>query len=202
MKNAECRNQNAEKRDSLLCRDDIQLSHSPNDNVVSDRQFYKISYKSYKPSTNFAVIFTKPNLRNMKLIYYADDDLDDLNIFQDAADGQGYIVVVFFTGQELYETLLATPKKPDLIFLDVQMPLTQGDEILKMIRIHEEYTKVPVILVTGSLPPSKIERYIGDGASYLVRKMNSLFLFREQIAEILHKDWENYKPHTDDFIDL
>ena len=138
----------------------------------------------------------------MKLIYYADDDLDDLKFFQEAAEGSGFIVVVFFTGQALLDTLNASPKKPDIIFMDVRMPIAEGDQILKEIKRSSAYRKIPVVIISGPLHQNQVERYLSDGANYIMTKKSSMALFKIKLHEVLGKDWENYRPKLSDFKDL
>lgn len=135
----------------------------------------------------------------MKLIYYADDDIDDLRFLQDAVNGHGYTVVIFYTGQALIDTLQASPKKPDLIFMDVQMPIATGDDILKEIRRNRTYNNIPIVLITGSLKKAQIDRYIKEGANYMIKKANSIQSLKTTMDDVLYKQWENYRPHADDF---
>ncbi len=133
----------------------------------------------------------------MKLIYYADDDIDDLNIFKDAIESTEYQVVVFFSGKALLESLEESERKPDIIFLDIHMPLQYGDEILVQIRSKSEFDNIPVVLVTGSLVSNQIDKYLQDGANYLMQKEASLLKFREILNTILRIDWRNFKWDSD-----
>jgi len=129
----------------------------------------------------------------MKLIYYADDDIDDLTIFKDAIESTEYQVVVFFSGEALLESLRESEQKPDIIFLDIYMPLQYGDEILVQIRKEEQYNSIPVVLVTGSLVENQIDKYLADGANYLMEKESSLIKFRDVLNNILKIDWSTFK---------
>lgn len=46
---------------------------------------------------------------------------------------------------------------PDLILLDVMMPVMDGPEVLKEIRKNPEYKDIPVIFLTSKAQPSEIQ---------------------------------------------
>ena len=61
-------------------------------------------------------------------------------------------------------------KKPDLMFLDINMPCMGGHEFLKELRSHEVYSAVPVIILTSSRRDKDIEEAYRFGAnSYIVK---------------------------------
>lgn len=136
----------------------------------------------------------------MKLIFYADDDIDDLTIFQEAIASNDTTVVVFFSGTALLEKLGDSDEKPDAIFLDQNMPLRYGDEILLAIRNNPEYASIPVIMVTGSLVEAQVETFLNLGANHIIKKETSLFAFKDVLQKVLAIDWANYKPEPSSFL--
>jgi len=64
---------------------------------------------------------------------------------------------------------LAT-EQPDLVLLDVVMPLRNGFQVCRDLKSQEMYAKIPVILVTSKTAPS--DRYWGEqqGANGYVAK--------------------------------
>ncbi|RYY94317.1 MAG: response regulator [Chitinophagaceae bacterium] len=87
------------------------------------------------------------------IIYYAEDDLDDLYIFQLAFEkAPGTRIRHFGNGAELLEALAAAPEAehPCLIVLDLNMPQLDGRETLAVLRSTPGYQHLPVLLFTTS----------------------------------------------------
>ena len=84
-------------------------------------------------------------------ILYVDDDPDDRQIFQEAVksiDGRAVCV----TAQDGLDALsyLSMHDLPDIIFLDLNMPLMDGKTCLSEIRGNKATGHLPVIVFTTS----------------------------------------------------
>ena len=79
-----------------------------------------------------------------KLIYAADDEENIREILHAFLQQAGYEVVLFETGDALYEEFLKKPS--DMVILDIMMPGSSGIEICKKIRA---ISKVPIIMLTA-----------------------------------------------------
>jgi len=101
------------------------------------------------------------------IVLYADDDVDDLMLVQEAfADYATNVEVVTATSGiealSYLENLSPLDSTPCLIILDVNMPRLNGKETLKEIRSRERFEDTPVTLfTTSSLPLDRAfaERY-------------------------------------------
>lgn len=63
---------------------------------------------------------------------------------------------------------------PDLIFLDLYMPLINGKDILKIIKKVPEFADIPVVMLTGNNDMSSIEACLEMGAiSYIIKPINN-----------------------------
>jgi CheY-like chemotaxis protein len=71
--------------------------------------------------------------------------------------------------------------KPDLIFLDLNMPQMDGYQVLEALR--NEPDRPPIIVLTGDIQPKAEERVMALGALAFVKKP----LSEEGMAELLHK---------------
>lgn len=86
---------------------------------------------------------------------------------------------------------ITSREKPDLILLDVLMPVMDGFTMMNEVRKHGEYGKhVPIILLTN-LPPNedKIMRTISkdEPAYYLVKSDYTLSDILKKIENVLRK---------------
>lgn len=91
----------------------------------------------------------KPNLQ----LFIIDDDADDREFLKDALIGNGYEFdfVEFDNGAHLFEYLLLNSEKiPDLILLDLNMPVKNGYETLKELKMNELLKAIPVMVITSS----------------------------------------------------
>jgi len=88
---------------------------------------------------------TYPGVRFMKKILIVDDEESIRFLYKEELEEEGYIVECAKNGEEALEKLCLF--KPDLISLDIKMPVMDGIEALK--RIREKERKLPVILCSA-----------------------------------------------------
>ena len=92
------------------------------------------------------------------IVFYADDDLDDLELVKDAfAQYSKNVEVLTATDGSKALSYLSNLKKydtlPCLIILDVNMPVINGKEALLRLREMEHFQEVPIVLFTTSSQP-------------------------------------------------
>ena len=84
----------------------------------------------------------------MKTILVVDDDEMNLKMAEYILQQDGYHVVKNTSGMECLEHLKY--ETPDLILLDVEMPVMSGIQTLEIIRANEVYKNLPVMFLTAS----------------------------------------------------
>jgi len=92
------------------------------------------------------------------IVFYADDDLDDLELVKDAFDqySENVEVITATDGSKALTYLSNLNRKdtlPCLIVLDINMPVINGKEVLMRIKEIDHLQSVPVILFTTSSQP-------------------------------------------------
>lgn len=91
---------------------------------------------------------------NRHAILYAEDDIDDLFILQQAFARHDHIQIVHVPdGRRAINQLdeMAAEKElPCLVILDINMPVMNGREALQAIRSHEKLSHLPVVLFSTS----------------------------------------------------
>ncbi|WP_299322785.1 response regulator [Maribacter sp. Asnod2-G09] len=124
--------------------------------------------------------------KNLLNVFLADDDSDDRTFFSDALREIPIQTKIseFNNGVDLMAGLLSnTDEKPDVIFLDLKMPMMDGFECLADIRDLEKYADTPVIIYSTSYHPKEITRLNEMGASLYLQKPSSY----NQLKTLLHK---------------
>lgn len=71
-------------------------------------------------------------------------------------------------GEEALE--IVRKQKPELVLLDIHMPVMDGMEVLKEIKADPELEKIPVIMVSAYTSAEDIEQSMSLGASGFIKK--------------------------------
>jgi two-component system alkaline phosphatase synthesis response regulator PhoP len=80
-------------------------------------------------------------------VLVVDDDPSLVQLMTANLEEEGYAVISGYDGAMALQ--LAKSVKPDLIILDVNMPMTSGLKALENIRATPETQKIPVSMLTG-----------------------------------------------------
>jgi signal transduction histidine kinase/CheY-like chemotaxis protein len=81
---------------------------------------------------------------------------------------QGYEVIEARDGAEAIRR--AIEDQPDVILMDIQMPVMDGFEATRRIRANRETTEIPIIALTALAMPGDYERCMQAGASAYISK--------------------------------
>jgi CheY-like chemotaxis protein len=82
-----------------------------------------------------------------KKILLVDDDPDFVEAVKVIVESGGYDVKVAYDGKEGLEAV--EEEKPDLIVLDVMMPVMNGHEACAQLKGNKETANIPIILLTA-----------------------------------------------------
>ena len=97
-------------------------------------------------------------------ILLVDDDVDLVKVMSGALESKAYEVIVAYNGQEGLEK--ARKEKPDLVILDVLMPVADGFTFADQFRKDPSLAKIPVLALTsfsealGQPFPFEVTEYI------------------------------------------
>lgn len=82
-----------------------------------------------------------------RTILVADDDKELVMAIKTRLQAQGYHVIIAFDGQETVKLVLES--EPDLVLLDVLMPVIDGYACLRQINARLGRGKIPVVVLTS-----------------------------------------------------
>ncbi|MBI3891846.1 MAG: response regulator [Candidatus Wallbacteria bacterium] len=101
-------------------------------------------------------------------VLVADDDFLAVVMLRDMLESQGYEIVEALNGRETLEQ--AERKLPDLILLDIMMPLVDGKEVCRRLKRNPVTQNIPIIMLTALSSSTDIKECFDAGASdYLIK---------------------------------
>lgn len=146
-------------------------------------------------------------MTNKISIFLADDDADDCMLFEDALRevSEATELTTASDGVELIKLMEDTVlTKPDVIFLDLNMPRKNGIECLQYIKSHVAWKDIPVVIFSTTGQEETVRKTFATGANFFIKKPGSFSKLKQAIRYILEKDWtknriaptfENFQYH-------
>jgi CheY-like chemotaxis protein len=122
----------------------------------------------------------------MKTILVVDDNDVDRKIISRIVEKMGIRAVTAINGQEGLQKALQ--EAPDMIILDCEMPVMNGQEMCKRLQDDHKTENIPVLFLTSiNTPKNIIDCFEVDAANFLSKPVNSKIL-SNQIAIILEEN--------------
>ncbi|WP_426485512.1 response regulator [Flavobacterium sp. 2] len=139
---------------------------------------------------------------NDLLIFYTDDDEDDLSIFADAVESleKDIILQTYSGGEKLLNAIAHSPPKPNVIFLDLNMPGKNGFDVLTELKGSEKNNDIPVIIFSTSNEPGIIEKCLTLGANFFITKPVLMKDIIKAIEYSLTINWKEFTPDRKTFV--
>lgn len=135
-------------------------------------------------------------------IFYIDDDQDDLDFFQEATNDIGESVQLFKLAAEMINTLENLPSDPTMLFLDLNMPIKSGFDIIKELRASKAFRNLPLIVYSTAESTETVTRCRQLGASMYIVKPTSIAYLRKAIKYVVDVDWDSHSPDAKNFLYL
>ncbi len=125
-------------------------------------------------------------------IIFTDDDEDDLGFFREALleVERPTRLTTFRSCESLLEhfSLLKGPR-PDILFLDINMPGMDGISCLHEIRKNPRYSSLPIIIFTGSFKPLDVEESYLWGANMYLKKPSGFTELVNTVKKLFSDPW-------------
>lgn len=134
------------------------------------------------------------------LIFYVDDDRDDLDFFQEAIGFLDVDVKYFLSPVEMLAILDTTPQLPDFIFLDINMPVMDGYAVLEKLKSDNRFMNIPTVFLSTAANRFAIDKSWDSGADLYVKKAYSIPAIRNVVMKVLEIDWSSFKRTKEGFL--
>lgn len=119
----------------------------------------------------------------MQTILVAEDRDRSRELLRILLEHSGYSVVEAANGAEA--VLLTRERRPDLLLLDLQMPVKNGFEVLEELRSDPCFSALPIIAMTASGPQQKREPAWRNSQTGYLTKPLDLSALRAELSRLL-----------------
>jgi CheY-like chemotaxis protein len=178
--------------------------------VKSDRTLHEIADGMAKDSLEVAVMFAKlvkmelvalkpPKKTAPSTIMVIDDSPLLLAQFQNWVLALGYPVVICQDATTALNTIARV--MPSAIFIDINMPIISGFELVKQIRQQPELAEIPLAILTGEQRLSNKWRAQWIGCEFLTKPLTSAGIsdFQVQLEDLLPRLLNGTPAPIDDY---
>ena len=124
-------------------------------------------------------MLNKIHQRKTPRILVVDDELVGRIYIEKALIGEGYEVLMAENGQQAVE--MTQQLGPDMVVMDVMMPVMDGYQACAAIREQENQLHVPILMLTGLDDIESVEKSFDAGATDFVVKPVNLPIFKQRI---------------------
>ncbi len=123
---------------------------------------------------------------NRKKILLVDDTRTVILFEKMLLAGEGFDIRCAYNGQEALDLVHEDP--PDLILLDLLMPVMDGYEVCDRLKNDPATSNIPIIVVSTRSSEESVERCLSIGADYYIFKpINKLELLEKMFSALGNK---------------
>lgn len=124
------------------------------------------------------------NINSSPLVLIAEDNEANISTLTDYLEANGYRIIVAMNGEEAIA--LSETHQPDLILMDIQMPIMDGLSAIKLIRLNPNLADIPIIALTALAMDSDRQKCINAGANEYISKPIKLKALTQTIQSFLN----------------
>jgi DNA-binding response OmpR family regulator len=121
--------------------------------------------------------------RETALVLVVDDQRDILGLIKLRLEQAGYRVESASDGERALE--LVKSLRPNLVVLDVMLPIIDGREVTRRIRADANTAGIPVLLVSASVHEHEVKEGLDAGADDYLPKPFTANVLRERVEALL-----------------
>jgi len=120
-----------------------------------------------------------------KVILIVEDDPKTIKLFRDLLQVSRYETLEATDGKQAID--LAREKMPDLILMDIQLPVMDGLEATKILKTDPATKSIPVIALTASAMPEDHNKFMKAGGDAFITKPVDTRAFLATVKEYLER---------------
>lgn len=123
-------------------------------------------------------------------ILLIDDDRDDAELFEEILkeiDASINFDHIEDSKKCLEHLAMQKNDLPDMIFLDINMPIVSGWQCLDQFKRTEHLKDIPIIMFTTSSQPREKENAMQHGADGFIIKPNEYNVLKDSLSEIIRQ---------------
>jgi len=119
-----------------------------------------------------------------------DDDADDQFFFCDAINelNNGLKCTTAYNGIDALKKI-EIPPPPDVIFLDLNMPVMNGFEFITVLQKDEKLKDIPVVIFTTSSSEHDKQKALRLGAKHYITKPTEFAKLKSMLTETLQASY-------------
>lgn len=106
--------------------------------------------------------------RKQKIVILAEDDRTIARLIIFKLEKEGFKIIHFLNGESVVDTV--SKILPDIVILDIMMPIQDGISILKEIKINPKIKHIPVVILSAKGQEKDIIKGMEIGASDYISK--------------------------------
>ncbi len=122
----------------------------------------------------------------MKRILVVDDNPASLELAREVLEGPSQLVLEAHDGLQALDML--PEAKPDLVLLDIQMPVLDGYSILRRIRADPRFAHLRVVALTASAMQGDREKALAAGFDDYIIKPMQIQALRKRVGQLLGEE--------------
>jgi len=130
----------------------------------------------------------------MPKLLLAEDDEFSRDMLLRRLEKAGYEMIAACNGKEA--VLAARQHRPDLILMDLDMPVMDGKSAIRAIKNDPHMFKIPVLVLTAHATTDSVAEAVEAGCGAYETKPIVLRRLIERIEELLNKSWPGGPPSS------
>jgi len=119
----------------------------------------------------------------MKTILVAEDNPASRELMTEVLSGRGYALIEAVDGREALQKI--DEVEPDLVLLDIQLPVLDGFAVLLKLRQNPRYATMRIVAVTANAMKEDLEKGMKAGFDAYISKPIDVAALRLQVDQLL-----------------
>ena len=117
--------------------------------------------------------------------YLLEDDSDDVQLLQEAIEASALPITLvhFYEVKAMYQQL-QSEELPNVIILDINLPMTNGIDILQSLKQMEHIKDLPVVMFTSADTGKYQQQTLTNGAEHYISKPYQFSKYNDVVHEI------------------